>query len=245
MRNIRLLIADHNERFAKDVAAFLREMAGIDVIGFCRRGDEIVEFIEKNAPAAVLLELILDGLDGFSVLKSFQGNPRAPSFIVCTEFCNEVCIRRARQWGASGFLSKPISRLALYDTIVESVNVMGRALTDCTNPIPPPAKEPGADIRALLTSSGIPKQSYGYRYLCDAVSIASQNPASLSAITKNLYPEIARINASTPARVERDIRTAISYAHQHFDLKINGSRPTNREFIQLLTDHARADISSI
>jgi len=98
--------------------------------------------------------------------------------------------------------------------------------------------ERGHGDQGVLAASGIPRQSFGYRYLCDAVAIVRRNPASLSAITKLLYPEIARINASTPARVERDIRSAIFYAHRHFDLQINGSRPTNREFIQLLTDQA-------
>jgi two-component system response regulator (stage 0 sporulation protein A) len=245
MRNIRLLIADHNEGFANDVASFLGRMPGIDIAGFRKSGDETVNFINENAPDAVLLELILDGLDGISVLKTFTGRPRAPAFIVCTEFGNEVCIRRAHQYGACCFLCKPVSRQALYDAIVESVNVMGRALMSDESAKPEPPRGANVAIKAFLAASGIPRQSFGYRYLCDAAAIARQNPASLSAITKLLYPEIARINASTPARVERDIRTAIYYAYQHFNLQVNGSRPTNREFIQLMTDQAHDQPNSI
>lgn len=237
MRNIRLLIADHNEGFANDVASFMGKMPEIDVVGFRRNGDETVKFIAENAPDAVLLELILDGLDGISVLKSFSGHPRAPVFIICTEFCNEVGIRRARQYGACCFLCKPVSAQALYDAIVECVKVQGDALI-AEETAKSQSECACTTIKSFLAESGIPKQSYGYRYLCDAVTIAQQNPASLTAITKQLYPEIARINASTPARVERDIRSAIRYAHQHFNLRINGTRPTNREFIQILTDHA-------
>lgn len=236
MRNIRLLIADHNEEFANDVSTFLGRMPGIETVGFCKNGDETVNIIGENAPDAVLLELILDGLDGISVLKTFASRPRAPAFIVCTEFCNEVSIRRARQYGACCFLCKPVSRQALYDAIVESVNAMGRALMDDENPKVEPSRGAVAAIKSFLAASGIPRQSFGYRYLCDAAAIARRNPESLSAVTKLLYPEIARINASTPARVERDIRSAIFYAHQHFNLQIHGSRPTNREFIQLLAD---------
>ncbi len=245
MQEIRLLIADHNERFAQDVKSFLGRMPGIDIVGFRRNGDEAIQFIEENAPDAVLLELILDGLDGISVLKTYAGRPRAPAFIICTEFCNEICIRRARQYGACCFLCKPVARQALYDAIVESVHVMGRALTGEESAKPEPEKNNGPSVTEFLAASGIPKQSIGYRYICDAVAIAVQNPSSLTSITKLLYPEIARINASTPARVERDIRSAIFYAHQHFNLQINGSRPTNREFIQLAADQAYQQLGTV
>lgn len=239
MPNIRVLIVDHNEGFASDVASFLGGTPGIEVIGFCKNGDETVQFIAETAPDVVLLELIINGLDGISVLKAFAGMPRAPAFIICTSFCSEVCIRRARQYGACYFLCKPIARQALYDAIVESSNTMESALITDEDPKTEPPKSANETIKSFLAASGIPRQSIGYRYLCDAATITQQNPAILSAITKHLYPEIARINASTPTRVERDIRSAIYYAYQHFNLRVNGSRPTNREFIQLLADRAR------
>jgi DNA-binding NarL/FixJ family response regulator len=134
MKDIMLLIADHSERFASDVKAYLEHMPGIHVVGVCGKGEDAVEFIKSNHPDAVLLELILGGLDGISVLKIFCGMPSPPVFIVCTEFCNEVSIRRARQYGASCFLSKPVSRQALYDAIVESVNSIAHSLLEEKHP---------------------------------------------------------------------------------------------------------------
>ncbi|MGI6239090.1 MAG: sporulation initiation factor Spo0A C-terminal domain-containing protein, partial [Christensenellales bacterium] len=161
-----------------------------------------------------------------------------PACIVCTEFFNEVCIRRARQFGASSFLCKPVRRQSLYDAIIESVNAMGDALMECDIPIVEPRKARATAIADYLAARGIPRQSYGFRFLCDAVTISRQNPGALTAVTKSLYPEIARINESTPARVERDIRSAILHAYRHSNLRVNGARPTNREFIQLLADQS-------
>ncbi len=245
MRNIRLLIADHSEKFVNDVKSFLGRMPGIDVVGYYRNGDQTVKFISEKAPDAVLLGLVLDGLDGLSILKWFKGKARAPAFIVCTEFTNEVCIHRASQYGACYFLCKPVARHVLYDAIVDSVNAMGLDLTNEVPTIAEVTKSTDEMISNFLASSGIPKQSSGYRYLCDAAAIVGKNPSILSALTKLLYPEIARMNKSTPARVERNIRSAIFHAYRHNNLQINGSRPTNREFIQMLTDQMNESTSSI
>ena len=50
-------------------------------------------------------------------------------------------------------------------------------------------------------------------------------------MTKQLYPELARIFGSTAARVERNIRTAIFHAHAKGMLKPFSKRPTNKELI--------------
>lgn len=61
----------------------------------------------------------------------------------------------------------------------------------------------------LLLNIGFPQHVYGYNYIIYALELISVNPEILHHITKELYPEVAKHFGSTPARVERAIRTAI------------------------------------
>ena len=65
------------------------------------------------------------------------------------------------------------------------------------------------NIQELLLNIGFPQHVYGYNYIIYALELISVNPEILHHITKELYPEIAKYFGSTPARVERAIRTAI------------------------------------
>lgn len=64
-------------------------------------------------------------------------------------------------------------------------------------------------IQELLLNIGFPQHVYGYNYIIYALELISLDPEILHHITKELYPEVAKHFGSTPARVERAIRTAI------------------------------------
>lgn len=65
------------------------------------------------------------------------------------------------------------------------------------------------NIQELLLDIGFPQHVYGYKYTMYSLELIMENPEILHHITKELYPEVAKQFASTPARVERAIRTAI------------------------------------
>lgn len=59
---------------------------------------------------------------------------------------------------------------------------------------------------------GFQARQRGYRYLREAVLIAYQEPETLTAVTKCLYPEVAKRYNTTDKHVERAIRNAIETA---------------------------------
>ena len=72
----------------------------------------------------------------------------------------------------------------------------------------------------------------------------------LGAITKILYPEIAKKHKTTSSRVERAIRHAIEVAWSRgkmetldalfgYTINIGKGKPTNSEFIALIADKIR------
>ena len=70
-----------------------------------------------------------------------------------------------------------------------------------------PARRNDANIEALVTSIiheiGVPAHIKGYQYLREAIMIAVNDMDVINAITKVLYPQVARTFSTTPSRVER------------------------------------------
>ena len=94
----------------------------------------------------------------------------------------------------------------------------------------------------------MPAHIKGYQYLREAIILTIRDMDMINAVTKVLYPEVARKYATTPSRVERAIRHAIEVAWDRGDLEtlqkffgytvsnIKG-KPTNSEFIAMIADH--------
>lgn len=115
---------------------------------------------------------------------------------------------------------------------------------EVTNPDYPLYKE----ITKILKHIGVPGHLLGWGYAREAILITVKNRDVLTAITRELYPQIARKFDTTPSRVERGIRSAIELSWDRGDMdvlcglfgnSISSSRgkPTNKEFIATVADY--------
>ena len=108
------------------------------------------------------------------------------------------------------------------------------------------------DVTNIIHEIGVPAHIKGYQYLRDAIIMSVENREVINSITKVLYPTIAKMNQTTPSRVERAIRHAIEVAwsrgkmdtiNELFGYTINTGKgkPTNSEFIALISDKMRLE----
>lgn len=106
------------------------------------------------------------------------------------------------------------------------------------------------EITNTIHEIGVPAHIKGYQYLREAIIMAVDDIDMLNAITKVLYPTIAKQFATTPSRVERAIRHAIEVAWSRgkmetldslfgYTINIGKGKPTNSEFIALIADKIR------
>ena len=111
------------------------------------------------------------------------------------------------------------------------------------------------DVTNIIHEIGVPAHIKGYQYLRDAIIMSVENREVINSITKVLYPTIAKMNQTTPSRVERAIRHAIEVAwsrgkmdtiNELFGYTINTGKgkPTNSEFIALISDKIRLEYKS-
>lgn len=99
-------------------------------------------------------------------------------------------------------------------------------------------------IARYLLSMGVSPQYKGYRYLVAALSATIANAQLLNQITTVLYPRVAQEFQTTPANVDRCIRTAIENVwadgnREILDMlfgKHQTGRPTNARFMAILTE---------
>ena len=94
---------------------------------------------------------------------------------------------------------------------------------------------------------GVPAHIKGYQYLREAIIITVEDMDVINAVTKVLYPEVAKRFGTTASRVERAIRHAIEVAWDRGDLETlqrffgytvsnTKGKPTNSEFIAMIAD---------
>lgn len=105
-------------------------------------------------------------------------------------------------------------------------------------------------VTDIIHQIGIPAHIKGYHYLRKAIVLSVNDQKMLENVTKLLYPTVAEDFSTTSNRVERAIRHAIETAWNRgntdvltdmfgYTVNANKGKPTNSEFIALITDMLR------
>ena len=234
-----VLLADANEEFRTLVRGIIDETEEFTVVGSVGDGAEALRLARQEAPDLLLMDVLLPGLDGFGVLKQLRELEKPPKVILISAFCSDSVVSEAVELGANYFMFKPVEENALLDRMRA---LFGRDLPEERHPV---------ELKNLVTSViheiGVPAHIKGYQYLREAIMIAVDDMDVINAVTKVLYPEVAKRFNTTPSRVERAIRHAIEVAWDRGDLetlqKYFGytvsnakGKPTNSEFIAMIAD---------
>ena len=99
-------------------------------------------------------------------------------------------------------------------------------------------------MEQMLYSIGLTPNYRGYRQLVQTLQIAMEEPEALEAVTKRLYPAVARKCGTNWKAVERNIRAIIKIAWQTAPEKLEHlpgcsleRRPRPAQFLSFLTYH--------
>ncbi|MBQ3065338.1 MAG: sporulation transcription factor Spo0A [Clostridia bacterium] len=107
-----------------------------------------------------------------------------------------------------------------------------------------------SQITQIIHQIGVPAHIKGYQYLRTAIMMAVKDAEVINYVTKMLYPTVAKQYQTTSSRVERAIRHAIEVAWDRGDVDVlnsyfgytiqnNRGKPTNSEFIAMISDNLR------
>ncbi len=232
-----VLLADPSTEF-RILLREAMEHTGEFWVDVAQSGDEVLKKVQENEPDVLVMDVILPELDGLSALRELQEQGYAPMTILTSAFVSGQTLSEATELGAAFFLPKPFRT----ETLLERMRGLFLEKPKSTRP------SLKARVTHLLHDAGMPANLSGYQYLREAILITAADPSVLyKAVTKILYPEIARRYGTTALRVERCIRGAIETAWdraspetlpKYFGCTVSSQRgkPSNAEFIALLAE---------
>ena len=249
----RVLTVDSNAEYCKNLEKLIHAEKDMEQVGYACDGQEALKKTAELKPDVVLLELVLPELDGLEVLRRMSETGCVPKVIVTSGFYNGKVVSDCSELGADYFLPKPCESSAIITRIRqlnrEAASGGAGAGYDFNAKA---ATRRDTELEAIVTDIiheiGVPAHIKGYQYLREAIILTIKDMDMINAVTKVLYPEVAKRFDTTPSRVERAIRHAIEVAWDRGDIEVLQKffgytvsnikgKPTNSEFIAMIADH--------
>ena len=230
MEKIKFVMTDTDTQVSA-VCRRALEAKGIAVTVCEKNGTKALETLLAVHPQAVLLDAFMPDLDAITVKQRYEAQNTSSThttFFVTGAFQSEEMEQELLDSGFSFFFVKPFDE-----------SVLSQDSDELT-------------VTEILHQIGVPAHIKGYQFLRDAILLTISDHGYINAVTKRLYPEIAKRNMTTASRVERAIRHAIEVAwdrgdvdtlNSYFGYTIHNLRgkPTNSEFIAMISDKIRLD----
>ena len=253
-KKLRVLLMDDSHEFGHPCANMLRTH-GMEVVSREKDGSAIINEIKRCKPDVVIMDVFMPHLDALGVLTQLKnaGLKQKPVCMVISESDNRTLESKLLKSGADYYFMRPVDPELIAERIYQFTGLP---------PEPGRTREQGAmysdnELEVMITEVihllGVPAHIKGYHYLRTAILLAIQDASYVGAVTKQLYPAVAKLHATTSSRVERAIRHAIEVAWDRGDVDtLQGyfgytvhnfrGKPTNSEFIALVADKLRLRI---
>ena len=240
-----VLIADAMEEFRLTLAAAINAEDDMEVVFQTGSGEEALRQIIRLSPDLLVTDLPLAGLDGIALLEQLPELGR-PAVLVLSGYAESsiLSILDTLTTARDYRMLKPVRPQVVIQRLRQLAN----------RPLIPAEPRDGGSLRSLETmitsiihDIGVPAHIKGYQYLREAILMTVEDMDVINAVTKILYPEVAKKFGTTASRVERAIRHAIEVAwdrgdldtlQKYFGFTVNSTKgkPTNSEFIAMIAD---------
>lgn len=226
-----------------EVCREVLEAKGVTVMVCDKNGTAALETLLAVHPQACLLDAFMPDLDAITVKQRYEEKNSSgvhTTFFVAGAFQSEEVEQDLLDNGFSFFFVKPFDENVLVSRVL-------RAAGGASRPQPVSLDSDELTVTEILHQIGVPAHIKGYHYLRDSIIMAIEDPEIINAVTKQLYPSVAKQYETTSSRVERAIRHAIEVAWDRGDVDVLNSyfgytihntrgKPTNSEFIAMISD---------
>uniref|UniRef100_UPI0038CD118E sporulation transcription factor Spo0A n=1 Tax=Tepidibacter formicigenes TaxID=227138 RepID=UPI0038CD118E len=263
-QKINIVIADDNKDFCQILKEYLQNENDVEILGIAKDGVEALDLVSEKEPDLLILDIIMPHLDGLGVIEKLNSMniKKMPKIIILSAVGQDKITQRAINLGADYYIVKPFDFSVFISRIRELVGHKDVSVIEKNKPLiefktvkNDFVRNNGnieAEITNIIHEIGVPAHIKGYLYLREAIKMVIDNVELLSAVTKELYPNIAKQFNTTPSRVERAIRHAIEVAwsrgkvdtiNQLFGYTVHNTKgkPTNSEFIAMVADKLRLE----
>lgn len=203
MRKLRILLADYTRQQLEFLRKSISSDPAFEIIGACTDGKQAFQLALAARPDMIVCDVVLPMLDGPTLLERFSHMQRRPAFIFVSSISSDVIAKQVGLLGAEYFLLKPYDPQRLREVIHLAAETRA-ALNQ------PTEDERQHEVYRCLVRHGYVSHVQGFQYLASGIQLALGDPSLLNNLSKALYVQIAERHHTSVARVERDIRHAIS-----------------------------------
>lgn len=231
----KIIIADSNEEFALLLAGAMRSRFLVDIV---TDGSLLLEYLRKTRPDVLVLDLMLPGSCGLSVLKTIRHQDLCGSIVITGRFLSDHILDSLRLYSNVAFIARKPCPI---DVIAQEVTdlCLGRSEFRVK-----PA-DPHCIVSSMLLALNMGTNKRGFTYCRESILLLAEDPSR--QVTKEIYPVLAKACNTTSTAVEKAIRASIDKAWEqrnenmwrlYFLPSPDGSipRPTNTQFLSRLSD---------
>ncbi len=246
MDKVRFLMSDTSAEITEACREAL-EQKGVEVTVVEKDGTKVLQKMLAVRPQVVLLDAFMPGLDALAIKQKYKAvGEHRTTFFVTGAFQSEEMVQELLDEGFAYYFVKPFDESILANRVLKAA--MGRE----NQLVHTSVDSDEMQVTEILHQLGVPAHIKGYQFLREAILLTMNEPEYINAVTKRLYPDVAKHSSTTPSRVERAIRHAIEVAwdrgdvdtlNSYFGYTIHNLRgkPTNSEFIAMIADKMRLD----
>ncbi len=244
-----VLILDTDLDFADKLSNAIKTQMQIEQCFIESNALTAKEIILKNNISLIIMDVVLVGDTGFSVLEFVKLNKPNCIVFIDTNIVTAPIINSLVNKGADFVFSKPVAISSILERIKDFLIFDNdpTLIHSMTKEDFKRSKRLDERITNIFISIGIPPHIKGYTYLREAIKFVMMDTSLINSITKKLYPTIAKKYETSDSKVERAIRHAIEVAWNKGRIEainaifgvrvyIGNEKPTNSEFIALVAD---------
>jgi two-component system response regulator (stage 0 sporulation protein A) len=236
----KIVIADADERFCSELVAALQDSAELEVVGTATDGEQAILLVKHHRPDILVLDTLLPKYDGLTVLERLRKTYFCPKALIVSAFISNYVAATAVRMGVQQIIRKPCH----VDVIVKHLHAMAmKARIDPVIFLWDGEQNVTSLVTRILHDIGVPAHIKGYQYLREAIIIAVKDMDVCNAMEKVLYPRVAKVFHTTPKRVIRAMRHAITVIWRKSNRAIIekhcgylGGKPNPSQFIEVLVE---------
>lgn len=233
----KVLIAHSSEDLPASLKTILASKYEVHI---CSDGDTTQRLLEQLHPDILVLDLMMSGKDGISILE--DALPFVPSVILATtKYTSHYINCSASAHGIGYIMLDPCEARCVAARLLDMIQ--------CAALPPQSMQEPQSQTSQLLMELGLPSKMDGYTQLRVGIPLFALDTAQ--RLNKELYPDIAKIcGFGSGEQVEHSIRTVIRAAWKKRDISVWSNYfpqdasgdipcPSNKVFISHLAEQLR------
>ncbi|MBE7175026.1 MAG: response regulator [Mucilaginibacter polytrichastri] len=222
-----LLIVEDDVQFAEILSGYAREQGYRTLV--LHEGTHVVETVKEKKPLAVILDIMLPGQDGWTIIRKLKSDPQTSHIPVHMMSAGDTTKTAVEKAGALSFLKKPVDKESLDNLFrqfaPEIRDENGKILLIEDH------EHQSSAVKALFENRGIPvDQAYNGR---QGVDMLQKNPYTCVVLDLNL-PDISGFDLLD------EIKSDAKFSS--LPIIINTAMELDREATEKLTRYANATI---